>query len=155
MSGNLSNLNPECINTEITTRIWSSASTYLYWFGHTICVSNPSELDNYRSLCSEPWSLVWLVPQAVQRDYGKHSRGIDSCLSPDCWDARWLPDWFSGPLPIVYRHFSLSVSEVCSRGRIFWTCAKSFSVMNLLLTCLRFDLWTEVIKSTVFDSRSR
>lgn len=83
---------------------------------------HPSEstVDPPHPPCSELWSLVWLIPQAMQRDWGEtRQRQRRLSVSPECRDARWSPDWFSGPLPILYHSLSLLVSEVCSRGLVF------------------------------------
>lgn len=53
----------------------------LLWWPVLICArclcfhQNPTAIDS----SSELWSLVWLVPQAMQRDRGKHGGGVDSC----------------------------------------------------------------------------
>ncbi len=44
---------------------------------HCLCF-HPSDLNAYRPLCLDLWSLVWLVPQAVQGDRGS----VDSCWCP-------------------------------------------------------------------------
>lgn len=81
------------------------------------------------------------LPQAMQRGRGKHSGGGHSCwLSPERRAARWLPDRFSGPLPILYHQLSLSVSEVCSGRLIFWTRASPILLRWALVTRL-LEIW--------------
>lgn len=120
----------------------------------------PSEPDSYRLLFRAVVTCV-VGPSGYaegQRETWRRRRQL--LASPECWDARWCPDWFSGSLPNLYHRLSLTMSEVFIEGIIFWTWyhskkKKKPSDEHLLPVCSRFDLWTEVIKSTVFDSRSR
>lgn len=89
------------------------------------------------------WAVVTCVavPEAIQRDQGKLIRGTDSCgCLQSAGNARWLPYWFSDPLPILYHHLSCSVSEVCSRSLIFLTCASQILQMSTLYTC-GLEVW--------------
>lgn len=46
-------------------------------FAHCLCFHS-SDLNIYRPLCWDLWSLVWLVPQAMQGGRGS----VDSCWCP-------------------------------------------------------------------------
>lgn len=131
---------------------WSEC--ILPWWAVLICAHrlwfHPSELDNYRSLCSEPWSLLWRSLRLCRGNKGKtQQRSRQLLVSPECWDGRWLPDWFSGPFPIRYHHLSLSVSEVCSSGLIFWTRASQILARRALVCSCAWSLINEGKSSRV------
>lgn len=75
----------------------------------------------------------WGCPSGCAEGPGEtQQRHRQLFVSPESWDARWLPDWFSGPLPTLHHHLCLSGLERCAVvGLIFWTLAK----LNPLQTC--------------------
>lgn len=62
-------------------------------------------------------------------------------VSPECWDARWLPDWFSGPFPILYHpHFSFLCQSCAAEDLSFGLVpAKSSSGEHLYTGAL--EVW--------------
>lgn len=109
-----------------------SYSGGLYWFVHSASVLiryKQTTIDLSRScghLCGCPSGYAVGLRESQRR-----SRQL--LVSPECWDARWLPDWFSGPFPILYHLLSLSVLELCGWGPIFWTCASRILLRWALL----------------------
>lgn len=110
----------------------------LYWFVHTASVSI-CQNQTARSLCccghfcGSPSGYA-----EGTRETQRRSRQL--LVSPECWEARWLPDWCSGPLPILSYHLSLLVSEMCGGGLIFWTHASQILLRWPLVTCVR-EVW--------------
>lgn len=130
-----------------------SVCILLWWVGlvctHCFCF-HPSESDNYRSPLF--WAVVTcvVVPQAMQRDQGRVSRGVDCCgCLQSAGNARWLPDWFSRPLPILYHHPFLSVSEMHNGGFIFWTSASQILLRWALVYLCAWGLIYEQKSSRV------
>ena len=83
---------------------------------------HPSESDNYRPplfsvvTCAAGPSGCAEGPREARR------KRRQLLVSPECWDARWRPDWFSGPLPnSLSPPLPLCVSEVRGGGLNFWT----------------------------------
>lgn len=106
----------------------------LCWFVHTAPVSihqNQATIDPSVRSCGH---LCGCPSGCAEGPRETQQRRRQLFVSPEYWDARWLPDWFSGPLPILYHHLSLSVSEVCSGGLIFWTRASRTLLRQALVT---------------------
>lgn len=88
----------------------------LLWRPALICARclcfHSSQSDNYRPLCSELLSLVWLVPQAVQTGRGKHGGGIDSCR---CLQSAGMPDGFLIDFLVLPQFFIPTSPARCQR----------------------------------------
>ena len=115
---------------------------------------HPSETD---ASARKLWSLLWHVPPAMRRDWGKHGRGADSCR---CLQSAGMPDGVLIDFLVLSQSFITTspsrCQRVCSGGLISLDSRqpKPFSDEHLLLACLRFDLWTRVVRGTVFGQRN-
>lgn len=103
---------------------WSEC--ILLWWAVLICAHrlwfHPSELDNYRSLCSEPWSLLWRTFRLRRGNKGKHSRGVDSCW---CLQSARMADGFLIDFLVLSQFVITTSPTLCQRCAAvdlsFWT----------------------------------
>lgn len=130
--------NTVCTGKKVFAEVYICYSGSLYWFVHTasdFIHHSHTAIDPSGGSCGHLCGSGYAEgPRETQQ------RRRQLLVSPECWEARWLPDWFSGPLPILHHHLYLSVSEVYSRGLIFWTHASQILLRWALVTRV-LEVW--------------